>query len=74
MLTTLPPAGVWTRVALDLDLVGGKANVSFGANKALVAAPISVLTGTEATVRIGAIIDGPADAFEARFDDVTVDY
>ena len=74
MLTTLPPVGVWTRVALDLDLAGGKANVSFGADKALVAAPISVLTGTEATVRLGAIIDGPADAFEARFDDVIVDY
>lgn len=74
MLTTLPPVGVWTRVALDLDLAGGRANVSFGADKALVAAPISVLTGTEATMRLGAIIDGPSDAFEARFDDVTIDY
>jgi hypothetical protein len=74
MLTTLPPVGVWTRVAIDLDLAGGKASVSFGADKALDAAPISVLTGTEATVRLGAIIDGPADQFEARFDDVIVDY
>jgi hypothetical protein len=74
MLTTLPPVGMWTRVAIDLDLAGGKASVSFGADKALDAAPISVLTGTEATVRLGAIIDGPADAFEARFDDVTLDY
>lgn len=74
MLTRLPPVGVWTRVALDLDLAAGKASVSFGADKALDAAPISVLMGTEATVRIGALIDGPADPFEARFDDVTVDY
>jgi hypothetical protein len=74
MLATLPPVGAWTRVAIDLDLAGGKASVSFGAAKALDAAPISVLTGTEATVRIGAIVDGPADAVEARFDDVVIDY
>jgi len=74
MLTKLPPASVWTRVAIDLDLAGGKASVSFGADKALDAAPIGVLTGSEATVRIGALIDGPADAFEARFDDVVLDY
>jgi hypothetical protein len=74
MLATLPPVGAWTRVAIDLDLAGGKASVSFDAAKALDGAPFSVLTGTEATVRIGAIVDGPADAVEARFDDVVIDY
>lgn len=74
MLTRLPPAGVWTRVAIDLDLAGGRASVSFGADKALDGVAIGVLTGSEATVRIGAIIDGPVDAFEASFDDVIVDY
>lgn len=74
LLTGPPPAGVWTRVAIDLDLVAGKATVMFDATKALDAATIAAVPGTEATVRIGAIIDGPADAFEARFDDVVVDY
>lgn len=74
LLTGPPPAGVWTRVAIDLDLVAGKASVMFDATKALDAATIGAVPGTEATVRIGAIIDGPADTFEARFDDVVVDY
>jgi hypothetical protein len=74
MLTALPAAGAWTRVMIDLDLTGGKATVAFGAQKALDAVPITTLAGSEATVRLGAIIDGPADQFEARFDDVIVDY
>jgi len=74
VLTGAPPAGAWTRVAIDLDLVLGRATVMFDATKALDAAPIGAVPGTEATVRIGAIIDGPADTFEARFDDVIVDY
>lgn len=74
LLTRLPPVNAWTRVTVDLDLATGKANVSFDAQKALDAEPITALAGSEATVRIGAIVDGPADAFEARFDDVTLDY
>lgn len=74
LLTTLPPINAWTRIALDLDLANGQANVSFDAQKALDAEPIAALAGSEATVRLGAIIDGPADAFDARFDDVVVDY
>jgi hypothetical protein len=73
-LAKLPTAAAWTRVAIDLDLVNGKASVTFDAQKALDAAPITVSAGTEATVRIGAIIDGPSDAFEAHFDDVVIDY
>jgi hypothetical protein len=74
MLSSLPPIGVWTRVMLDLDLAGGKASLSFGALKALDAVAITPMAGTEATVRIGAVIDGPSDTFEAHFDDVVVDF
>lgn len=73
-LAKLPTAGAWTRVTIDLDLTNGKASVMFDAQKALDAATITVGTGSEATVRIGAIIDGPSDAFEAHFDDVVIDY
>ena len=37
--TSLPHRGAWTRVVVDLDLAGGKASISFGAQKALDAAP-----------------------------------
>jgi hypothetical protein len=74
MLTSLPPIGVWTRVMLDLDLAGGKVSLTFGAQKALDAVAITPIAGTEATVRIGAVIDGPCDTFEAHFDDVVVDF
>ena len=74
MLTRLPPAAAWTRVAIDLDLMGGKATVTFDGQKALDAVPITVIAGSEATVRIGAIVDGPSDTFEAHFDDVIVDF
>jgi hypothetical protein len=73
-LTTLPPIAVWTRVAIDLDLMAGKVTVAFDGQKALDAAPITVIAGSEATVRLGAIVDGPSDAFEAHFDDVIVDF
>jgi hypothetical protein len=73
-LTRLPPIAVWTRVAIDLDLMGGKATVAFDGQKALDAVPITVIAGSEATIRLGAIVDGPSDAFEAHFDDVVVDF
>jgi hypothetical protein len=74
MLTALPPINAWTRVTVDLDLAGGKASVSFDTVKALDAATITVITGSEATVRIGAIIDSPSDKLEAHYDDVIVDF
>lgn len=75
VLTALPPAGTWTRIVIDLDLVAGKATVSFGAQKALDAAPITAGVGTEATVRLGAVyVYGPTDPFQASFDDVVVDF
>ena len=74
VLTKLPPVNAWSRITIDLDLTNGKANVSFDAQEALVDEPITAVVGSEATVRIGVIIDGPADAFEARFDDVVLTY
>lgn len=75
LLTRLPPAGTWARIVIDLDLTVGRANVSFGGQKALDAEPITPLVGTEATVRVGAVyLYGAADPFEAHFDDVVVDF
>jgi hypothetical protein len=75
VLTRLPPAGVWTRVVIDLDFGAGKANVSFDAQKALDGEPITALAGTEGTIRVGGVyVEGPADVFEARFDDVVLDF
>lgn len=74
-LTKLPPMGAWTRVVIDLDLVAGKANVFFDADKAVDGAPIAAAPGTEATIRVGAVyLFGPADPLQASFDDVIVDY
>ncbi len=75
VLTKLPPAGAWTRVTIDLNFTTGKADVTFDADKALDAAPIMAVPGTEATIRIGAVyMEGPADAFTANFDDVVLDF
>ena len=75
VLTRLPPAGVWTRITIDLDFTAGKANVTFDALKALDAEPIMPVPGTEATIRVGGVyIEGPADPFKASFDDVVVDF
>jgi len=74
-LTKLPPMGAWTRVVIDLDLVAGKASVSFDADRAVDAAPIAAVPGTEATFRVGAVyVFGPADPLQASFDDVIVDF
>jgi hypothetical protein len=74
LLTKVPAINAWTQVVLDVDLTNGKANVSFDAQKALDDESVTALAGSEATLRIGAIIDGPADAFDVRFDDVVLDY
>jgi hypothetical protein len=75
VLTKLPPANVWTRATIDIDLANAKASVLWGAEKALDQAPIAAGAAEDPTVRIGAVyVYGPADAFEARFDDVTLDF
>jgi hypothetical protein len=75
VLAKLPVAKAWTRIILDLDFVAGKANLSFGAQKALDDEPITALVGTEATIRLGAVyVYGKADPFQAGYDDVFLDF
>ncbi len=75
LLTRLPPAATWTRIVIDLEFTTGKASVSFGGQKALDAAPIALVVGTEATIRVGAVyVYGPTEPFEARYDDVVLDF
>jgi hypothetical protein len=75
LLTKLPVAGAWTRIEIDVDLAGAKANVTFGGQKALTDAPIDGTIGTEATIRLGAVyIYPPSDPFVANFDDVVLDF
>ena len=58
-----------------IDFGKKTATVTFDATKVLDGATIQTATGKEATIRIGAAyVDGPADPFEARFDDVVLDF
>lgn len=72
-LAAVPPAGVWTRVVLDLDLAAGKASVSFGTTKVLDAVAIVAEPGTSATVRVGAVyVVGPTPPVDVLVDDVVL--
>lgn len=75
VLGSPPPANAWTRIVVDIDLAAGKASVSWDGTKALDGATIGTAPAQDPTIRIGALYDyGPQDAFEARFDDVLVEY
>jgi len=75
VLPKAPPAGVWTRIGIDVDLVRGRATVSYGGEKVLDDEVVSMNGGEEVTVRVGAVyVFGPAAPFEAVIDDVVVDY
>lgn len=75
LLTSLPPANTKTRVLIDIDLGVGTASVSFGAAAALANDPIAKTTADDPTIRVGLIyVYGPQDPFEARFDDVLLEY
>jgi hypothetical protein len=75
LLTSLPPAGTKTRVVIDIDLGGGTANVSFGGSVALANDPIGKTIADDPTIRVGLVyVYGPQDPFEARFDDVLLEY
>ena len=75
LLSKLPPANEWTHVTIDVALDTAKATVLWGTDKALDQAPIAAGTAKDPTIRIGAVyIYGPAVTFEARFDDVTLDF
>jgi len=73
-LTALPPAQTWTRVGIDIDLVAGKATVTFDATK-VVDATIEKTAADKTTYRVGVVyIYGPADPLDANFDDVVLEY
>ncbi len=75
VLSKLPPAVVWTRVTIDVDVAGAKASVLWGNEKVLDQAAIAAGPASAPRIRVGAVyVYGPADPFEARFDDVTLDF
>ena len=75
VLSKLPPANTWTHVTIDIDVGAAKANVLWGNEKVLDDAPIIAAPASDPTIRVGAVyVYGPADPFEARFDDVTLDF
>ena len=75
VLSKLPPAGVWTRATIDIDIAGATASVLWDDDKVLDEAPITAAPASDPTIRVGAVyVFGPADPFEARFDDVTLDF
>jgi hypothetical protein len=76
VLGSPPPANTWTRIVVDVDLATGKASVSWDATKALDGATIATTpVAQDPTIRVGALyVYGPQDPFEARFDDVLVEY
>ncbi len=71
------PLNQWTRIVLDVDVMNGKANVTFGAIKVLVDAAISNGTSKEPTIRVGSLAQGPVmgslPATDAYIDDVTLE-
>jgi hypothetical protein len=75
-LLNLPPAGVPTRIVIDLDIGAGTANVAWGATVALANEPIEKTPAAkDPTIRVGLMyVYGPEDAFEGRFDDVLLEY
>ncbi len=75
VLAKLPAVNVWTHVTIDIDIAAAKASVLWGTEKVLDEAPIVSAPSSDPTIRIGAVyVYGPADPFEARFDDVTLDF
>jgi hypothetical protein len=75
VLTSLPPPNAKTRVVIDIDLGGGTASVSFGGTVALANDPIGKTIADDPTIRVGLLyVYGPQDPFEARFDDVLLEY
>jgi hypothetical protein len=75
-LSKVPPANVWTRITIDIDVAAGKATVLYGAEKILDAVSIAQDAAMmDPTFRIGApYVFGPSDAFSINVDDVVLDF
>ena len=65
--------GQFVRVEIDLDLSAQKADVRFGGTTVLSQIAIAGGAASEATVRIGALTNGPQPAYAARFDNLTLE-
>jgi hypothetical protein len=71
-LAKVPPPGTWTRIELDVDAAMGRAIVRVGGAVALTT-QIAKAAALDPTIRIGALVSGPAAPYSLRFDDVTLD-
>ena len=73
-LSAALPVDRWTRVAIDLDLAAGRAEVRFDGVTVLAGAEIAKEPGTEANVRVGAVyVVGPTPKVEVLIDDVLLE-
>ncbi len=69
------PSSQWIVVTIAIDLAASKASVLFGSQSALDGASITSAPSSDPTIRVGAVyVYGPADAFEASFDDVVLEH
>ena len=71
----MPQKNRWTRVTIDLDVATSTVSVFFDDEPAVDAEATFTSAAADPTFRIGAVyMNGPADAFAARFDDVVFDF
>ncbi len=68
----MPPAGTWTRIEVEVDAAAGLATVRVGGVIAL-RTGIAKAPAIDPTIRVGALVTGPASPYTLRFDDVTLD-
>lgn len=73
-LPRVPAADTWTRVTLDVDLLGGRARVTYDGALVAEGAIASVPGAVDPTARVGVYAFGPLPAQTARFDDVVLDF
>ena len=71
-LAKVPAAGAWSRIELDVDTRRAVAVVRLN-GATILTAPIAKAAAKDPTVRVGALVSGPAAAYTLRFDDVTLD-
>jgi hypothetical protein len=68
----VPPAFAWTHVEIAADTSAGHVTVRYGGAVVL---DIGIAKGAaqDPTIRVGALVSGPAAPYVMRFDDVTLD-
>jgi hypothetical protein len=71
-LAKVPAPGNWARIELDVDAAMGRAIVRVG-GAVVLTTPIAKGPAADPTIRVGALVSGPAGPYSLRFDDVTLD-